>query len=321
MPMRIVRCATWVAAALVLFAAGPRASVITAVDEVTSKTETAFDSLTVGQRFHVLYKFSYGDSLRAVTPEKINPGTCRVMDVAWSETRDGSRVDRTGTVTFIPLSVDSSVVPANPFDFVSPAGDTIRAWGDEVEVPIRRIAATAQDLRPLKEQWKAPANYWLWGGIGAALLAAILALVWWLNGRRRRGQVIAPEATIPPDVIALAELDRIAAMNLATRGEFKLHYTLVVDTVRRYLEARYHIEAMDRTTFELMDALERREVRVAGLNALLDEADLVKFAKVTPTAESAAGAVGRAREVVTSTTPLAEAIAEIARGGPIGASG
>jgi len=289
---------------LVLVAVASRAKVITAVDEVTAKTEARFDSLTVGQRFHILYTFTYGDSLAAVTPEKFNAGTCRVMDSVWNETKDGSRVTRTGTMTFIPLSVDSSVVPANAFDFVSPAGDTIRAWGDEIQVPIKRIAATAQDLRPLKEQWKAPINYWLWGGIAAGLLVAIAALVWWLNGRRRRGQAIAPQAAIPPDVIALAELDRIAAMNLAARGEFKSHYTLVADTMRRYLEARFRIEAMDRTTFELMDALERREVRIAGLNALLEEADLIKFAKVTPTVESAHAAVQRAREIVMATRPV-----------------
>ena len=192
------------AAAFVVVAVAPRAGarVITALDEVTVKTETAFDSVTVGQRFHVRYHFSYADSLRPVVPETIGAGTCRSLGVSWSETANGGRIERIGDVTFIPLSVDSSVVPANPFDFVSPAGDTLRAWGDEVPVPIRRIAATSQDLRPLKEQWKAPPNYWLWGGMAAALVAAALALVWWIRGRRRRGHAIAPEAGVPPDVIA-----------------------------------------------------------------------------------------------------------------------
>ena len=57
------RGATWAAAVLVLVAVASRAKVITAVDEVTAKTEARFDSLTVGQRFHILYTFTYGDSL------------------------------------------------------------------------------------------------------------------------------------------------------------------------------------------------------------------------------------------------------------------
>jgi len=280
------------------------ARVFPSVDEVAVKTETGPDSVTVGQRFHVLYHFSYADSLRPVVRDKIDAGTCRVIDeVAWKETRDGARIERTADVTFIPLSIDSSVVPANAFDFVTAAGDTIRAFTDEVRVPIKRIAADAQDLRPLKEQWKAPPNYWLWGAIAAAVLVAIAILVWWIRRRRARDGTIAPEAEEPPDVIALAELERIAGMGLAARGEYKLHYTLVVDALRRYLEARYRIETMDRTSFEILDALERRGERVKGLGQLLDEADLVKFAKFSPTVDSAMAAIGRARDIVIITSP------------------
>jgi hypothetical protein len=197
-------------------------------------------------------------------------------------------------------------VPANKFDFLAANGDTIRAWTDDVRVPIKRIAANAKDLNPLKEQWKAPINYWLWGGIALAVLAAIAAVIWWVR-KKRRTVVATPAIVLPPEVIALAELERIAALDLPARGDYKQHYTLVVDTVRRYLEARYGVEAMDRTTYELIDDLERRRVRVDGLEPLLNEADLVKFAKFTPTTESAAVTVNRARELVIRTTPVAPA--------------
>jgi hypothetical protein len=109
---------------------------------------------------------------------------------------------------------------------------------------------------------------------------------------------------LPPEVIALAELERIAGLNLPARGDYKQHYTLVVDALRRYLEARYGIEAMDRTTYELMDDLDRHRVHVDGLKSLLDEADLVKFAKFAPRAENAVAAINNAREMVIHTTPV-----------------
>ena len=56
-----------------------------------------------------------------------------------------------------------------------------------------------------------------------------------------------------------------------------------------------------------MDALERRRVSVDGLEKLLNEADLVKFAKFTPTPESAAVAINHAREIVILTTPVVSA--------------
>ncbi|HET6463304.1 MAG TPA: hypothetical protein VFH33_05830, partial [Candidatus Krumholzibacteria bacterium] len=94
-------------------------------------------------------------------------------------------------------------------------------------------------------------------------------------------------------------------LGLPSRGDYKQHYTLVVDALRRYLEARYGVEAMDRTTYELIDALDHHRVRVEGLEPLLNEADLVKFAKVTPSPESATAAVNHAREMVIRTTPVA----------------
>jgi hypothetical protein len=60
---------------------------------------------------------------------------------------------------------------------------------------------------------------------------------------------------------------------------------------------------MDRTTFELLGVLEHRGARIDGLGTLLDEADLVKFAKFTPSADSAAEAVQRARELVMAMRP------------------
>jgi hypothetical protein len=44
---------------------------------------------------------------------------------------------------------------------------------------------------------------------------------------------------------------------------------------------------------------------VDGLKSLLDEADLVKFAKFSPSAGNASDAVNHAREMVMHTTPVA----------------
>jgi len=103
---------------------------------------------------------------------------------------------------------------------------------------------------------------------------------------------------LPPDFVALTELERIEGMGLPARGEFKQFYTLVTDAVRRYLEARFGVEALDRTTHELLGDLARRGLEVDGLAALLDEADLVKFAKYRPDEACAEGAMSLARDVV-----------------------
>jgi hypothetical protein len=300
-----------VAAAWLPAAAAPAAARVTPVlDEVAVTTTADTDSVTVGQRFHVLYRFAFADSLSPVVPEALDAGTCRVISIAWDEKREGGRVDRAARAVFIPLSVDSSVVPANAFDFVTPRGDTLRAWSDEIRVSIRRIAEGAKDVRPLKEQWNAPPNYWLWAAIIAGAAGLVAAAVWWWRRRRARPAGAVPEVRLPPEFVALSELERIEREGLVARGEHKTHYTLVVDVLRRYFEARFGIEAMDRTSAELLRDLEQRGTAVDGLGDLLDEADLVKFAKLVPSPDAGLAAVGRARDIVIATTPKPRPAAE-----------
>lgn len=293
------------ASLLVLLVLAPvaRAAVVDADGAARVTTVASADTVTVGQRFHVTYQVTFADSLSLVEPVLIGPGTCRVVDSRW-EHADGGTVR--GQVVFIPVSIDSVRVPEQAFLFVTGRGDTLRVWSDPVDLSIRFLSAESQDLRPLKEQWTMPPDWLRRIAIAAAVLALAGAVVWWI--RRRRARRAAPEVPvvrIPPDVIALGELARIEAMGLVARGEFKEFYTRVTDTVRRYIEARFAVDALDRTTHELLDDLARQGHAIEGLAALLEEADLVKFAKFKPDVAHAEAALGSARDVVVSSTPRA----------------
>ena len=53
-------------------------------------------------------------------------------------------------------------------------------------------------------------------------------------------------------LVALDELDRIKSLGLIEKGEIKQFHILISDAVRRYLEDRYGVDALEMTTWELM---------------------------------------------------------------------
>jgi hypothetical protein len=161
-----------------------------------------------------------------------------------------------------------------------------------------------RDLKPqvalaLPSRWP-----WVLGGL---LVAALLGLAgYWAYTRLRRRATLAhapaaPVDTRTPEEIAYSELERIAALDLPGKGELKLHYTSVSDCMRAYVQGRYHIPALDRTTQELMRAMRQSRIQhqhVAPLQDLLTQADLVKFAKLHPPIPQARAAISQARHIV-----------------------
>ena len=265
------------------------------------------DSVTVGQRFLVTHEFTYPDSLRMLPEGELELDKTRVLSLDWSESSSNGTTTRRANMWVMTLDLDGARVPPLEFDFVSPSGDTIRAMTDEVDVPVRLVASDSSSLMPLKDQWEAPRSFLVWILAAAAGLALAALAWWWWRRRRAAKEREAPAVpSLPADYVALTELSRIERMGLLENGEFKEYYTLVVDAVRRYLEARFAqlgVEAMDRTSRELLDDLSKREIETYSLEPLLLQADLVKFAKHVPTTTDGEAAMRAAREVVVKTAP------------------
>ncbi len=115
--------------------------------------------------------------------------------------------------------------------------------------------------------------------------------------RRRRARAIASG----PYDRALAALSEIESAKWPALGEVPRHYERVTEVLRRYLENAHGIRATDRTTCELVRSLspalsdggQREECR-----ALLEEADLVKFARLRPDEATAAEFLARVRALL-----------------------
>jgi len=246
-------------------------------------------------------------------PEQWEP--FEVQEQALSE----PTVNDDGTVTVIR---EATVTLWSPGEYETPPLKVRckNAAGEIHETPVPPLSVTVasvlteddlekRDLKPQASLPRPPVWPWVLAGLLGAVLLFLAAR--WLLRRLRRRKAVGPESleavdTRPPEVVAYEELDRIAALDLPAQGKFKHHYTLVTDCVRVYLEGICRVPAMDRTTGELLTALRHARVNgepVALLRTLLEEADLVKFAKSRPTIERARDAVGQTRRFVDVTKP------------------
>lgn len=151
----------------------------------------------------------------------------------------------------------------------------------------------AGDIRDIKPPMTPPRDYTMiiWMVVFAVLiLAAILFAIYYIK-RVREGKSIIPKRSTPPrpaHEIAFEELNALKQANLIKHGQIKEYYTAVSDILRRYIQNRYFILAMEKTTTELLTDMNEQGLDGNQNNMVRDvltRSDFVKFAKFIPPAE------------------------------------
>lgn len=144
---------------------------------------------------------------------------------------------------------------------------------------------------------------WPWF-VAFAVLVALLSLliVHWWKGRQARPVVIEPA-----HLRAIRELDDLASQQLPHNGKVLDFYVQLSDTVRRYVENRFAINAPDQTTKEFLQAARHhpliREDHQRMLAAFLRAADMVKFAAQRPAPSECDRGLDAARGFVLESAP------------------
>jgi hypothetical protein len=144
--------------------------------------------------------------------------------------------------------------------------------------------------------------------MGAAAALVFGALVAWLASwwMRRERPAPPPPPPRPPWEVALEELFDIEQSRLVEQGRFAIQFDRVSHAVRQYLGDRYGFDGLESTTHEIMGELGRLRGSIPVLESIgdfLTHADLVKFAKATPTEAECVRALEQGREIVHRTMP------------------
>ena len=128
------------------------------------------------------------------------------------------------------------------------------------------------------------ADYGLW--IIAILIVGTAAyLIIRRMMRKNKDEIRPKEKPVPPYDMAMGSLNRLRADKLCEQGREKEFYTRLTDILRIYLQGRFGINAMEMTSTQIRHSIQaNEETRLSkrNMDAVLEMADFVKFAKVRP---------------------------------------
>ncbi len=158
---------------------------------------------------------------------------------------------------------------------------------------------------------------WMLMGLGV-FAAAGIGLYFWM--RRRRLHKKRTSVYVPPHTLAEQEIHELESQRLFEKGRVKEFYFRFSEIMRHYLESLRGFPAAEYTTQEIAQAVQAPEDR--RILPLLQDADMVKFADMTPTSAKKEDEIAQALAYIHDTGSTlaqdAEAEAEPSRASRIG---
>ena len=275
------------------------AAVMTVSVKAQVTVEAVIDSIEmlIGEQVHVTVTATMKEGSKSEFPvfkptQELIPGI-EVLNSTelGAKGKENGFVDR--SVVYTLTSFDDTLyylppfvvkVDGKPYESKSLA---LKVIGVEVDTLHTEKFFGPKDVQDNPFQWSDwSLLFWL-----SVLLLVLMALGYYLYLRLRDNKPIITRIRIVkrllPHQKAMKEIEQIKADKMQNSENPKEYYTRLTDTLRKYIEDRYGFSAMEMTSSEIIERLEKAladdaqaaETMKAELRQLFMTADLVKFAK------------------------------------------
>ena len=280
------------------------------------KTNGIFPKASLGQ-FLAVFIFFFSFSVFGQVSSKIDTTSIRIgeqinYEIIVDETEDvrfpkfeSDSLNRVGVVTshkidslknqlikkYTLTSFDSGryVLPGQEVFIRNKSFLTDQVIIDVATVPVDTLKQPMYHIKEIKNEPYLFSDYlnYFWGLL---LLLAVIAVILYfvLRDKPTEEELIS---RIPPFDAAKIRLKELDQKELLTQNKIKLYYVELTDIVRTFIERELNIPALESTTDELLETitdfnsssnLNIPKETLTKLQKLLQEADLVKFAKSKP---------------------------------------
>jgi hypothetical protein len=284
------------------------------VEAVLSASPSA---LHIGDRIRLSLKVQAPEGFRILDPPEQIPPLLVLERSQDSGAREGLRWNWEATVFQVgPVSLQPVELR-----FLDPEGQEGAVVLGSLEIEVLSLLEEGEEeLADIRGPVDVPRDWTpllLWVGGPVLALLACLVLSWllarWWRARRQRRAVAPVRPPELPEVVALRRLDALRAKGPPPPTQAKPYYVELSETLREYLEGRFGVEALERTTEEMVFLLRRIQINQRLADRIvrwLGRSDLVKFARQRPAEGQAREDLEEAYTFVRETAPPAEEAGE-----------
>ena len=175
-------------------------------------------------------------------------------------------------------------------------------YTDSLLVEVHNVAVDTlkqplYDAKPIADVTSPSSSLlWLWIVLGIVALLLTAAASYFFVFRKKKLSAEEERKKLPPFERAIQDLKDLQNSKYLIESQHKAYYTRLTDIVKEYLEDEVHILAKESTTDELLAKINDLQQNgklhlsaetISNLKRVLQNADLVKFAKSKPSDSNA----------------------------------
>jgi len=280
-------------------------------EPVNLKVKVDRDKITIGDKikYEVIVEYDNGVEIEPYATGK-NLGEFEIKDYKIEVPRKikSGRLISRAIYTIATFTTGEFTIPGLKIKYKDLDKQEKEALSDEIKIKVESVKPSPDDkddIRPLKGPAEIKGGLPIWVFVAFILFIAGIAVFVYLKKKKEKEEKPAlPPA--PAEEIARDALSALKEAKLIEKGMIKEYYIRLSDIIRTYIENRYRIFAMDRTTWELFQEMRSKRIErshVDKINYFFEDCDMVKFAKYTPLQKEIEEAYKKAEEIVSITTP------------------
>jgi len=279
---------------------------------IESKVNKA--TITIGDR--VIYTLTIkSDSRIKLDPVPLgsNLGAFEIKDYKSYPTekdKEGKVINRS-EYNITTFTTGEYVVPPIEITYADPDGNKKSISSERIFITVKSVGASEaemEDIKGLKPPIDVRGDSRVFYLIGLFLLVAGIFAWFYLRSKAKALKIpeVPEELTKPAWEVAVSELQRLKNSGLLEKKLVKQYYINLSEIIRKYIQRRFQIVALDRTTQEIKQELKSIKIDrgiIELIHNFLEDCDLVKFAKFIPSNEKIDESWQQGADIVESTRP------------------